>query len=297
MLTSGRVYDPMVARFLSADPILQDPQNGQSYNRFSYVLNNPTNFTDPTGFETVTGPACKGVKQGCVIAYEAEKLKADKPESGDSSTRSADTGGKRTPGKMGTNTVPLGNGVQLVPREGWARYPADPEKMTESGGDYSIITLHHTGSKDTPESVEELHRNKISALEKFERKVGGAQSYDGQGDVSYHFLIDKDGKIYAARSLDFKGAHVFGFNNKNIGIAFLGDYSNSPLTSNQVNASIVLIDRLNTQYGNHSQNALYGSLTIYSHGNFDMKKRDELGGAQSQIQTIKETTSQHWEQH
>jgi len=47
---NGRIYDPLTAKFLSADPILQDPMNGQSYNRYAYVMNNPTNFTDPTGF-------------------------------------------------------------------------------------------------------------------------------------------------------------------------------------------------------------------------------------------------------
>jgi hypothetical protein len=47
---NGRIYDPLTARFMSADPILQDPMNGQSYNRYSYVMNNPTNLTDPTGF-------------------------------------------------------------------------------------------------------------------------------------------------------------------------------------------------------------------------------------------------------
>ncbi|HYD62335.1 MAG TPA: RHS repeat-associated core domain-containing protein, partial [Noviherbaspirillum sp.] len=49
---NGRVYDPFVARFLSADPIIQDPSNGQNYSRYSYVFNNPTNLTDPTGFTT-----------------------------------------------------------------------------------------------------------------------------------------------------------------------------------------------------------------------------------------------------
>lgn len=49
---NGRVYDPQLGRFLSADPLVQDPLNGQSYNRYSYVLNNPTNLTDPTGFES-----------------------------------------------------------------------------------------------------------------------------------------------------------------------------------------------------------------------------------------------------
>ncbi|MFS2002660.1 RHS repeat-associated core domain-containing protein [Duganella sp. CT11-25] len=47
---NGRVYDPLIGRFLSGDPLVQDPTNGQNYNRYSYVYNNPTNLTDPTGF-------------------------------------------------------------------------------------------------------------------------------------------------------------------------------------------------------------------------------------------------------
>jgi len=47
---NGRIYDPVTGRFLQADPLVQDPFNGQSYNRYGYVLNNPLAFTDPTGF-------------------------------------------------------------------------------------------------------------------------------------------------------------------------------------------------------------------------------------------------------
>lgn len=47
---NGRVYDPLIGKFMSADIFVQFPDNGQSYNRYSYVLNNPTNHTDPTGF-------------------------------------------------------------------------------------------------------------------------------------------------------------------------------------------------------------------------------------------------------
>ncbi len=50
MHMNGRVYDPRLARFTSADPIVQDPYNPQSWNRYSYVLNNPLKLTDPTGF-------------------------------------------------------------------------------------------------------------------------------------------------------------------------------------------------------------------------------------------------------
>ncbi|HBG71531.1 MAG: hypothetical protein A2W93_05975 [Bacteroidetes bacterium GWF2_43_63] len=47
---NGRVYDPITGRFLSPDPVLQDPSNAQNYNKFSYVLNNPLKFTDPSGY-------------------------------------------------------------------------------------------------------------------------------------------------------------------------------------------------------------------------------------------------------
>jgi len=46
---NGRVYDPYLGRFLSADPLVQAPENSQSYNRYSYVFNNPLSYTDPSG--------------------------------------------------------------------------------------------------------------------------------------------------------------------------------------------------------------------------------------------------------
>jgi RHS repeat-associated protein len=56
---NGRVYDQVVGRFISADPLVQDPTNGQSFNRYSYVLNNPTNLVDPSGFYSVTVPGAR----------------------------------------------------------------------------------------------------------------------------------------------------------------------------------------------------------------------------------------------
>jgi hypothetical protein len=45
---NSRVYDPMTGRFVSPDPWIQDPKNTQSFNRYSYVWNNPLRYTDPT---------------------------------------------------------------------------------------------------------------------------------------------------------------------------------------------------------------------------------------------------------
>jgi hypothetical protein len=46
---NGRVYDPLTAQFLSPDPYIQAPGNWLNYNRYSYCLNNPFKYTDPSG--------------------------------------------------------------------------------------------------------------------------------------------------------------------------------------------------------------------------------------------------------
>ncbi len=46
---NARYYLPYINRFISADPIVPDYTNPQSFNRYSYVLNRPLVFTDPTG--------------------------------------------------------------------------------------------------------------------------------------------------------------------------------------------------------------------------------------------------------
>ena len=45
---NGRIYDPKLGRFMQADPVIQFPNYAQSRNSYSYVLNNPLAYTDPS---------------------------------------------------------------------------------------------------------------------------------------------------------------------------------------------------------------------------------------------------------
>lgn len=46
---NGRVYDPVLGRFLSPDKFIQAPEESQNFNRYSYCLNNPLKYVDPNG--------------------------------------------------------------------------------------------------------------------------------------------------------------------------------------------------------------------------------------------------------
>ena len=52
---NGRAYDPTTGRFISADPVVQNPVYTQAFNRYTYVYNNPLNATDPSGFDCDSG--------------------------------------------------------------------------------------------------------------------------------------------------------------------------------------------------------------------------------------------------
>ncbi|HWJ05782.1 MAG TPA: RHS repeat-associated core domain-containing protein, partial [Steroidobacteraceae bacterium] len=51
----GRVYDPKVGRFASADPIIGDLQDSQFVNPFAYVGNRPLRDIDPSGLDPAGG--------------------------------------------------------------------------------------------------------------------------------------------------------------------------------------------------------------------------------------------------
>ena len=67
---NGRLYDPLVHRFLQPDNFVQELNNTQNFNRYGYVLNNPLKYNDKSGelfsfvvavFETLANIVTHGV--------------------------------------------------------------------------------------------------------------------------------------------------------------------------------------------------------------------------------------------
>jgi RHS repeat-associated protein len=51
---NARLYDPIMSRFITPDTIVPNPYNPQSLNRYTYCLNNPLSYIDPSGHEEFT---------------------------------------------------------------------------------------------------------------------------------------------------------------------------------------------------------------------------------------------------
>lgn len=71
---NGRLYDPVIGRFLSTDNYVQEPSNSQNFNRYSYCLNNPLKYTDPSGewIHILVGAVVGGIVNLATKAYNGQ---------------------------------------------------------------------------------------------------------------------------------------------------------------------------------------------------------------------------------
>jgi len=66
----ARYYDPLLGRFISADPVVREPGNPQSLNRYAYVYNNPLRYADPDGHvPVILVMMAAGAASGFLINY------------------------------------------------------------------------------------------------------------------------------------------------------------------------------------------------------------------------------------
>jgi len=140
----GRMYDATVGRFLSADPLVGDPFFGQSYNRYSYVLNNPLSYTDPTGFSSVyTDPSTgESIQQTTVYGH------SENPDTGTCTGECTFSHGEVFEGPS-SNNQSMNSGQKVADDQGNHTLPS-PASLQSAGE--TIIHGARNKSNSTPES-------------------------------------------------------------------------------------------------------------------------------------------------
>ncbi|MFW5859970.1 MAG: N-acetylmuramoyl-L-alanine amidase [Planctomycetota bacterium] len=106
----------------------------------------------------------------------------------------------------------------LVSRRDWGAPPIKTNHDPMRG--VSRITIHHTGHIAGMDTLSD--RDLVQSITKYHR------DHKRWADIGYHYLVGRDGKIYAGRPPQIQGAHSGGSNNEhNLGVAMIGcfDYA------------------------------------------------------------------------
>lgn len=106
---NGRVLDAKLGRFLSADPYVPHPSSTQSFNRYSYVQNNPLSRVDPSGFLDLDAPLRPDPRD--VYNPRDEQMPGDSyRDYGDTSRNES---GGQSPGSSNRGSRPRSEGLEF----------------------------------------------------------------------------------------------------------------------------------------------------------------------------------------
>ena len=109
------------------------------------------------------------------------------------------------------------------------------------------ITIHHDG---LPSSITMDSKRRLSTIR------NGHVSGRGWADIGYHFIIDRNGKVWEGRALHYQGAHVRNNNEHNIGVLCMGNFEIHQPTSAQLNSLAGQVKWLRRKYGISTSNVL-----------------------------------------
>ena len=220
---NGRIYDPELGRMLSPDPVIQAPTVSQNYNRYSYVLNNPLRYTDPSGYlfgisfkkifkfvvkkiiiRAVATVACQGAAEGCVQIFEEVVGYAE-------GAYNVSKRGPRRPGYSTSNTSnpgsPGGGGpdpAELLPNFTMGTGGSTPVQDVAPGQatDVTSVTPGSLAAQPVFTDAPVVHNLQSSGGA---NEVSGRYSQTGSGAVT---ISDSPGSFSQINSAFIEGASV-----------------------------------------------------------------------------------------
>lgn len=106
----------------------------------------------------------------------------------------------------------------VIPRARWARGNPDGSDLNKMIVPIKWVTIHHDGL-DSP-----MTETSMDASAARIEWIRCGHRGRGFSDIGYHYVIDRDGRVWEGRSLRWQGAHVSKHNEQNIGILVMGNF-------------------------------------------------------------------------
>ena len=127
----------------------------------------------------------------------------------------------------------------IIRRSVWAKGQPVPSLMNRMLP-VRHITVHHTALRFAESSE--------GATAAMMERVRLGHRDRNFGDIGYHFAVDRAGRVWEGRPLNWQGAHVADKNEGNLGIVCLGNFDEQSPTSAQVDALKRFLRYTMTQY-------------------------------------------------
>ena len=137
--------------------------------------------------------------------------------------------------------TPSYNSPGIIKRNAWAKMATRTDRVDKMNG-INRITLHHEGWHTVEFTDTNTTMARLQHIQKFHMKERG------WGDVGYHYIVDRAGRVWEARPLKYQGAHVSDQNEHNVGIMLLGNFEKQSPSNIQLASSQLLIGNIMSSY-------------------------------------------------
>lgn len=129
----------------------------------------------------------------------------------------------------------------VLARNKWAKGGPIPNRMNRMSP-VRHITVHHDGMAPFYETDRPSTSARIEAIRRAHRGRGW-------GDIGYHLVVDRAGRVWEGRPMGYQGAHVKDHNFANIGVVALGNFDRQQPTGAQLDTVQHLLGELMSSYG------------------------------------------------
>jgi len=130
----------------------------------------------------------------------------------------------------------------VIPRARWARGNPDGADLNKMIVPIKWITIHHDGL-DSP-----MTETSMDASAARIEWIRCGHRGRGFSDIGYHYVIDRDGRVWEGRNLRWQGAHVSKHNEQNIGILVMGNFDIQKPSQQQLDGTRLHVRKLLAQY-------------------------------------------------
>ena len=128
----------------------------------------------------------------------------------------------------------------VLDRQLWCRDACVPALMNPMLPP-KYITVHHDGKEPMLSTDQATSAARIEMAYKKRRAMGW-------GDIGYHYMVDRGGRVWEGREIKWQGAHVKNANEGNIGVCCLGNFNEQSPSDAQLQECERIVSCLMAKY-------------------------------------------------